>query len=147
MWKAGELVAPVCKTADEAFAQARAANPRPADATLRHRVRHNLRAQSDGTLTFKYDSALRRNPRALFDRTPDQLWAAWRAMTCPVLLVRGEDSDVLAAGTADRMRAENARVSFASVPDCGHSITLDRPDGLLAAVSPWLAATAAEQPA
>jgi esterase len=133
----------VFSSEDEAFAQARAANPRPADATLRHRLRHNLRPLPDGTLTFKYDSALRRNPRTLFDLTPDQLWAAWRAMACPVLLVRGADSDVLAADTAQRMLAENAGVSFASVPDCGHSITLDRPEGLLEAVSPWLAATAA----
>ncbi len=133
----------VFSSEDEAFAQARAANPRPADATLRHRLRHNLRPLPDGTLTFKYDSALRRNPRALFDLTPDQLWAAWRAMACPVLLVRGDDSDVLAADTAQRMLAENANVSFASVPDCGHSITLDRPEGLLEAVSPWLAATTA----
>ena len=133
----------VFSSEDEAFAQARAANPRPADATLRHRLRHNLRPLPDGTLTFKYDSALRRNPRALFDLTPDQLWAAWRAMACPVLLVRGDDSDVLGADTAQRMLAENANVSFASVPDCGHSITLDRPEGLLEAVSPWLAATTA----
>ena len=133
----------VFNSEDEAFAQARAANARPADATLRHRLRHNLRLLPDGTLTFKYDSALRRNPRALFDLTPDQLWAAWRAMACPVLLVRGDDSDVLAADTAQRMLAENANVSFASVPDCGHSITLDRPEGLLEAVSPWLAGTTA----
>src|ERR1700722_18952967 len=133
----------VFSSEDEAFGQARAANPRPADATLRHRLRHNLRPLPDGTLTFKYDSALRRNPRALFDLTPDQLWAAWRAMACPGLLVRGDDSDVLAADTAQRMLAENANVSFASVPDCGHSITLDRPEGLLEAVSPWLASTTA----
>jgi esterase len=131
----------------EAFAQARAANPRPTDATLRHRVTHNLRRLPDGTLTYKYDKELRRNPRALFDHTSDELWAAWRAVSCPVLLVRGSDSDVLAADTAQRMLAENPKVSFASIPDCGHSITLDRPDGLLEVVTPWLAATAAGQPA
>jgi esterase len=132
---------------DEAFAHARAANPRPTDATLRHRVTHNLRPLPDGTLTFKYDLELRRNPRALFDHTPMQLWEAWRAVSCPVLLVRGEDSDVLAADTAQRMLAENPNISFASIPDCGHSITLDSPDGLLEVVSPWLAATAAGQAA
>ena len=137
----------VFSSADEAFAQARAANPRPTDATLRHRVTHNLRQLPDGTLTYKYDKELRRNPRALFDHTPDELWAAWRAVSCPVLLVRGADSDVLAADTAQRMLAENPNVSFASIPDCGHSITLDRPDGLLEVVTPWLAATAAGQPA
>jgi esterase len=125
---------------DEAFAQARAANPRPADATLRHRVRHALRPLPDGTLTFKYDKELRRNPRAWLDHSQEELWAAWRALSCPVLLVRGADSDILAADTAQRMLAENPNVSFASIPDCGHSITLDRPAELLAVVSPWLPA-------
>lgn len=134
----------VFSSADEAFAYARAANPRPSDEALRHRVTHNLRALPDGTLTFKYDSALRRNPGALFDHTPDELWVAWRAVRCPVLLVRGADSDVLSADTAQRMLAEQQNVSFASIADCGHSITLDSPDGLLQVVSPWLAATAAQ---
>jgi esterase len=137
----------VFRSEDEAFAWARAANPRPTDATIRHRVTHNLRPLPDGTLTFKYDKELRSNPRALFDHTRDELWDAWRAVSCPVLLVRGADSEVLAPDTAQRMLAENANVSFATVPDCGHSITLDSPDGLLAVVSPWLAATADGQAA
>ncbi len=132
----------VFESEDEAFAQARTANPRPTDATLRHRVSHNLRPLPDGTLTFKYDKALR-SPGALFDHTQDELWAAWRAVSCPVLLVRGDDSDVLATETAQRMLAENPRASFASIPDCGHSITLDSPQGLLEVVSPWLAAAGA----
>jgi esterase len=123
---------------DEAFAQARAANPRPADEALQHRVRHALRSQPDGTLTFKMDKALRSQRGAIFDHTADQLWAAWRSVLCPVLLVRGEDSEVLAADTAQRMLSENPRASFASVPDCGHSITLDNPQGLLVALTPWL---------
>ena len=57
-----------------------------------------------------------------------------------MLLVRGDDSDVLAAETAQRMLAGNPRATMASVPECGHSITLDNPDGMLAVVSPWLAA-------
>ncbi len=72
---------------------------------------------------------------------------SWRAVSCPVLLVRGDDSDVLAAGTAQRMLAENPHASMASVPDCGHSITLDNPDGMLEVVSPWLAAAEAGQAA
>jgi pimeloyl-ACP methyl ester carboxylesterase len=131
---------------DEAFAQARASNPRPTDARVRHRVSHNLRALPDGTLTFKYDKALS-NPRNLFDLTAEQLWQAWRAVRCPVLLVRGDDSDVLATETAQRMLAENPNASMGSVPQCGHSITLDNPEGLLEVVSPWLAAAEAGQAA
>ena len=75
----------------------------------------------------------------------EQRWEAWRAVSCPVLLVRGDDSDVLATETAQRMLAENPNATMASVPDCGHSITLDNPNGMLEVVSPWLAAAEAGQ--
>jgi pimeloyl-ACP methyl ester carboxylesterase len=88
-----------------------------------------------------------RDPGNLFDLTVEQRWEAWRAVSCPVLLVRGDDSDVLAAGTAQRMLAENPHASMAGVPDCGHFITLDNPDGMLEVVSPWLAAAEAGQAA
>ncbi len=132
---------------NEAFARARAANPRPTDQRLRHRVSHNLRSLPDGTLTFKYDKALRDDPGNLFDLPVSQRWEAWRAVGCPVLLVRGADSDVLAVETAQRMLAENANASMATIPECGHSITLDNPDGMLEAVVPWLAAGEAGQAA
>jgi pimeloyl-ACP methyl ester carboxylesterase len=41
------------------------------------------------------------------------------------------------------MLAENPNAALAGVPDCGHSITLDNPAGLLDVVSPWLAAAEA----
>ena len=66
-------------------------------------------------------------------------------MSCPLLLVRGDDSDILAAETAQRMLAENPKASLAGIPDCGHSITLDSPHGLLDVISPWLAGADAEQ--
>ncbi len=126
---------------DEAVAQARAANPRPTDESLRHRVSHNLRPLPDGTLTFKWDKALRDLGAIRDGLSPDERWAAWNSLSCPVLLVRGDDSDILARQTADRMVAGHPRASLAVVADCGHSITLDRPEGLLDAVGPWLAAT------
>ena len=129
----------VFSSEDEAVDQARAVNPRPTDEALRHRVRHNLRSRPDGTLTFKYDDALRERG-AIFDRSTDQLWAAWQAVSCPILLVRGDESDILAVETAQRMLASNPRAGLAGVPDCGHSITLDNPQGLLDALNPWLAA-------
>ncbi len=127
---------------DEAVARARAANPRPTDESLRHRVSHNLRPLPDGTLTYKWDKALRDLGAIRDGLSPDERWAAWNSLSCPVLLVRGDDSDILAPQTAERMAAGNPHVSLAVVPDCGHSITLDRPEGLLDAVAPWLAATA-----
>jgi pimeloyl-ACP methyl ester carboxylesterase len=125
---------------DEAVAQARAVNARPTDANLRHRVAYNLRPRPDGMLTFKWDKALRDGKAVREEPTPEERWRAWRAINCPVLLVRGADSDILSPETAQRMVEANANVTLAIVPDCGHSITLDRPEGLIAAVTPWLAA-------
>lgn len=123
---------------EDALAQARAANPRPSDATLRQRVTHNLRPLPDGTLTFKWDMALRAGGPARNDHTVEERWDAWRAVCCPVLLVRGGDSDILAVETAERMLKENHQATLAVVPDCGHSITLDNPEGFLEALKPWL---------
>jgi len=39
---------------------------------------------------------------------PIDLWALWRAIACPVLIVRGGDSDVLELETAKRMVNENS---------------------------------------
>jgi pimeloyl-ACP methyl ester carboxylesterase len=127
----------------EAVAQARAANPRPTEANLRHRVAHNLRPLPDGTLTFKWDKSLRDGSATRDDPTLEERWAAWRAVKCPILLVRGDDSDILSRDTADRMVDDNANVTLVIVADCGHSITLDRPEGLLQVVAPWLAAPVA----
>jgi pimeloyl-ACP methyl ester carboxylesterase len=125
---------------DEAVAQARAANARPSDEALRHRVSHNLRARPDDMLTYKWDKALRDGTAARDDHTVEERWDAWRAVQCPTLLVRGDDSDILAIETAKRMLAENPNATLVEVADCGHSITLDRPGGLLEVLKPWLVA-------
>ena len=128
---------------EEAVARARAANARPTDADLRHRVVHNLRRLPNGTLTFKWDKALRDGTAIRDEPTVAERWAAWRAVRCPTLLVRGDDSDILSPETAQRMLEENPNVTLVTVPDCGHSITLERPDGLREAMTPWLATTSA----
>jgi pimeloyl-ACP methyl ester carboxylesterase len=46
--------------------------------------------------------------------------------TCPVLVFRGEQSDVLTADTLATMRATKAGIEIVSVPDVGHTPFLDR---------------------
>ena len=77
---------------DEAVAQARAANPRPTDESLRHRVSHNLRQLPDGRLTFKWDKALRDGTAARDDHSVDERWEAWRSVrgSAPAGTRRGE---------------------------------------------------------
>ncbi len=123
---------------EEAFRQARAANPRPPEAEQRHRVMNNLMQRPDGRWTFRYDAKLRspdyRRPRP----NPEEGWALMPKITCPTLLVRGAESDILSRETAERMAREIPDCRLVEVPDSGHSVPLDNPQGFLAAVRGFL---------
>lgn len=58
-------------------------------------------------------------------KAPD-LWGGFGAAAhAPVMLVRGELSDLLSAETAARMRRERPDMAFVNVPRCGHCPTLE----------------------
>jgi pimeloyl-ACP methyl ester carboxylesterase len=65
------------------------------------------------------------------------MWQVLGELACPVLVLRGAQSDLFAPETADKVRAANPRIRLAEVPG-GHNIAADNPDGLLAAVGPFL---------
>lgn len=52
------------------------------------------------------------------------LWNAYDSLDCPVLIVRGAESDLLTEATATEMLARNARASLLTVPGVGHAPTL-----------------------
>ena len=111
---------------EHALAFHRLTNPLFTEAMLRHRVEHGTRPV-DGGLTWKYDRGLREAVRAGTWRDPIDLWPLWRAIACPILLVRGGDSDVLSAEIAKRMLDENPNARFAEVSGAGHSVPGDQP--------------------
>jgi pimeloyl-ACP methyl ester carboxylesterase len=111
---------------EHALAFHRVTNPLYTEAMLRHRVEHGTRAV-DGGLTWKYDRGLRDTVRAGTWRDPIDLWPLWREIRCPILLVRGADSDVLSAEIAKRMLDENPNTRFAEVAGAGHTVPGDQP--------------------
>ena len=122
---------------DEAFAVARAGNPRPPEAHHRHRVDHSLMRTDDGRWTYRYDRAMRRGG----GRPPRDPEAGWRALAqtnVPTLVIRGELSDILSATMAERMIETIPDARLALVKDSGHSVPLDAPDGFLAAAREFL---------
>jgi pimeloyl-ACP methyl ester carboxylesterase len=122
---------------EEAVRAARAANPRPPDVELRHRILNNLKQTDDGRWTWRYDKALRsgdRPPRP----DPELIWPLLSRITAPTLLVRGAESDVLSRETAARMVQTIPNCRVVEVPDSGHSVPLDNPPGFLAAVQQFL---------
>jgi pimeloyl-ACP methyl ester carboxylesterase len=51
------------------------------------------------------------------------LWSSYESIRVPVLVVRGERSDLLSADTAARMLARNPRAELHVVPGVGHAPT------------------------
>ena len=49
------------------------------------------------------------------------LWAAYDAIRCPVLLVRGEESDLLSRETAQEMTRRGPKASLVELPGVGHA--------------------------
>ena len=67
------------------------------------------------------------------------MWQILGEVSCPILALRGRQSDMFAPETMPKLRAANPRVQLVEL-DGGHNIAGDNPAGLIAAVRPFLAA-------
>jgi pimeloyl-ACP methyl ester carboxylesterase len=90
-------------------------------------VDSSRREAPDGTIALAYDPAIAEPLRAMPAKDFD-LWSAWDAVACPVLVVRGERSDVLTAETAREMALRGPGATVVEVPRVGHAPTLMDPE-------------------
>ena len=99
-------------------------------------VRSSARALDDGQIGLAYDPGIAVPMR----ETPKQdvdLWSVWNSVQCPVLVIRGEQSDLLLAETAEQMTATGPRAELAVLADVGHAPTL-MSEAQIALLSRWL---------
>ena len=68
------------------------------------------------------------------------LWQVWDRIDCPVLVLRGVDSDILLPETAAEMTARGPKAQVVEIPGCGHAPAL-MDDDQIATVVAWLAET------
>lgn len=52
------------------------------------------------------------------------LWRAFESLQCPILLLRGERSDLLSQTTAEQMQARNKNLQLIQIPQTGHAPSL-----------------------
>jgi pimeloyl-ACP methyl ester carboxylesterase len=97
-------------------------------------VKYNLLVRADGKYVSKVDH--RRLPGgSLSDLTLEDV----KAIQCPVLLVRGGESDVLLADAAERFIAVLPDGRMVTVPNVGHNVHGGNTPGFLEAIGPFLA--------
>ena len=87
---------------------------------------------SDGAWRRHYDMALAQPFKAATPETAQRdeaaLWGAYDAITCPTLLVRGAESDLLSAATAQQMTQRGPKPRLVEIAGVGHAPTFMQDD-------------------
>lgn len=131
---------PEMPSVDDFVERARSFNSRRRPELLRISLLHNLRQLPNGNYAWKYDhrywgnidlERLRADRRAVAAGLP--------AITCPTLVIRGAESDVLLDADAEEFARELPHGQWTKVTDAGHTVQGDNPRGLIDALLPFLA--------
>lgn len=113
-------------------------NPRRDPRLLRQGLLHNLRELPDGKLTWKTDRR-RSIDFAGMETRLTALRARLDSIRCPVLILRGSESDVFTDADAERFTAALPDARWVRVEGAGHTIQGDRPADLVREVGTFLA--------
>ena len=91
-------------------------------------ARRTCRERPDGRLELDYDPAIAEPFKQPAGAAPVDMWPLFDSLKeAPVLVVRGETSDILSAATVEKMRARRPDLAAVEVPRIGHAPTLEEP--------------------
>ena len=126
---------------EEAAASVAAYNPERPKPKSTDGLRKNLRLRDDGRWYWHWDPGMLDldidEERALL---ADTVNALGDVSNVPVLMVRGEKSDVVRQETAESFRARIPMAQIASIPGAGHMVAGDRNDHFFDAILSFLKA-------
>jgi pimeloyl-ACP methyl ester carboxylesterase len=95
------------------------------DAEWRAMANSSARRRDDGRITVHYDPEI----MAVFAAQADGLnyWPIWDGVSCPTLVLRGEESDILLPEVAEEMTRRGPGAQLVTLPGCGHAPMLNVP--------------------
>ena len=103
--------------------------------TFPRRQRNFMEARVDGGFASNYAGKLvwKDDPELLWitgsfgAREVPYLWEQWRRIECPILVVRGVESENLTQSIGHRMIEENANATLFEVEGAGHGVPQEKP--------------------
>jgi pimeloyl-ACP methyl ester carboxylesterase len=124
---------------DHFVSNVRKYDPYRSRAHIERTVKYNMLQRSDGKFVSKCDSNPRRlnivrSSGPLENITLDDA----TGFTLPVLLVRGANSNILAADAAERFAHALPHGRLVTVPDCGHNVHGQNTKGFIGALGAFL---------
>ena len=123
-------------TLDDAFKRMRDENPHLSEEQARHLTLHGANQNEDGTYSWKFDNYVR--VFSMSGLPNAQVKKMYGEISCPTLLMRGEESwasDPVADG---RTQCFNCPIEYQSFANAGHWVHHDQLDGFVDRVSEFL---------
>lgn len=99
---------------------------------IREQVQWSVRPAAGGILQWKMDPNVRRPLRGATAQQRLDLWVPYARIACPVLILRGAESDILATETASRMCKVHPQAKSVEVAGVGHAPSLTEPESIAA---------------
>lgn len=96
------------------------------DAGWRHLTIHSVEQEPDGRWRLRYDPAI--GAPFQVELADVDLWSVWDRVSCPTLVLRGTETDLLLPETAEEMARRGPKAKIVEVPGCGHAPSLMAPD-------------------
>jgi pimeloyl-ACP methyl ester carboxylesterase len=95
---------------------------------------HGIYKEEDGVPVLAYDPAISQSiDEEESGAAPPDLWPVFESIVAiPMLVIRGEESDILARDCVEGMRARKPDLQVAEIPRRGHAPTLTEPASLAA---------------
>ncbi len=106
------------------------------DAQWRHLTEHAARSLPEGGVTYAYDPRIDLGLKVAAQADVD-LWAMWDRIRCPVLVLRGAESDLLLADVAEAMTRRGPRAKVVCFNGVGHAPALMDP-AQIRVIDDWL---------
>ena len=92
-------------------------------------AKRTLVVNKNGRISYDYDMAIAEPFSKPGNAAPPDLWPAFDALNgVPMVLIRGELSDLISPETVAQMKARNPAMNVVTVPRVGHAPTLDEPE-------------------
>ena len=98
------------------------------DAEWRFLTEVAVRPNADGSYRLHYDPRIAEPFRKTMPEGDLELWPLWNAVSCPTLVLRGAQSDLLTRETAQKMTETGPKAKLVEVPGVGHAPTLMHED-------------------
>ena len=105
---------------------------------LRRRLTYATKELPNGKLGWRYDLEIREQRRNNTGSKQPDLWVNLPGIKCPVLIVRGSETDTLALETAEKMVEVLPVGRLVHVEKAAHMVFEDNPEGFIQALHEFL---------